>query len=1132
MQEAGRIIRVNGPLILAKNVPRARVGDVVHLGNEKLIGEIVRIKEEIVAIQCYEDTSGLRPGEPVINTYEPLVAELGPGLLGQIFDGLEFSEIKLHEVYGPFIKRGVKIERLDRNKKWEFTPRVKVGDEVTSGDILGVVQETELIEHRILVPIPLETYKPIEGRIKEIYEGKFKITDTVAIIETKDGQTINISMLQKWPVRIPRPYKARLKLEEPLITGQRVIDTFFPIAKGGTAAIPGGFGTGKCVLPGTPVLLANGELVPIEKFYDMAKNIVRNGDEEIGKLENVYIVSFDGSKLVFKKATHIYKGRTDKIVRVRTRSGREINVTPAHKLITFNPHGYFEQKSAIYLNEGEYLVVPRKIPIVNDCSYREINIYEILPEARVRDIELYKDMKDLIDSLAQKIGGKRKLAKALGVSYNELIGYYVGKSNPTVKFIARLYDLAKQPRPRISKLAIARSNKVINIPNVFNEEFAEFLGLLLSDGMITARELRFFNNNTTLLNRFKELSARLFGVESREKYFRTVKGLVIDSVVLIMLLKRLGVPLTKKSRNITVPKIVLMSPSKVIAAFIKGYYLGDGSFDKSVITISSASKTFINGLAYLLSRLGILYRISEKINRRKYHHYQLVISGIKEMNKFAEIVLSDAPMISKVSQINKYISSRSARGGIKDVVPLEPSTLRELVEEFSRGYLEKQGVWIRNYTELGERLSSVSLLKLASVTREEKLINIANALEWVYLDPIERVDVIEGNRVVYDITVEETHNFVGGEIPTILHNTVTLQQLAKWSDADIIIYIGCGERGNEMADVIDKFPKLKDPRTGRLLIERSVFIANVSNLPVYARESSIYLGVTIGEYFRDQGYSVAIMADSTSRWAEALRDISGRLEEIPAERGFPAYLAERIAEFYERAGRVIAYGKDNRVGSLTIMGAVSPPGGDFSEPVTSITLRFVEALWALDKELAFKRHFPAINWLMSFSKYNDTLKEYWERIDPDFTDLRNKAISLLEEASKIEQIARIVGEKSLPEDQRLILLASEIIREGFLVQNAFHPVDTFCPPDKQATMLRAIMEFYSITYPLVEKGIPVERIRGLKVKFLVPGRESEEELSLIMLLERMKEWSDVNKIDELRQKMREAIRSLAEEYGL
>lgn len=600
LERAGKIIRINGPLIMAEDVPNSRIGDVVYLGEARLIGEIVRIKENRVAIQCYEDPSGLRPGEPVVNTGEPLVAELGPGIIGQIFDGLEFSEIKLQEISGPFIRRGVKIDRLDRKKKWKFVPKLRKGDKVVSGDIIGVVQETPTTEHRILVPIG------IEGEIIEIYEGEYTITEPVATVKTRNGETKEIIMLQKWPVRIPRPYKKRISLEDPLITGQRVIDTFFPIAKGGSAAIPGGFGTGK---------------------------------------------------------------------------------------------------------------------------------------------------------------------------------------------------------------------------------------------------------------------------------------------------------------------------------------------------------------------------------------------------------------------------------------------------------------------------------------------------------------------------------------------TVTLQQLAKWSDADIIVYIGCGERGNEMADVIDKFPKLRDPRTGRLLIERSVFIANVSNLPVYAREASIYMGVTIAEYFRDQGYHVAIMADSTSRWAEALRDISGRLEEIPAERGYPAYLAERIAEFYERSGRVITLGSDERIGSLTIMGAVSPPGGDFSEPVTSITLRFVETLWALDKELAFRRHFPAINWLLSFSKYYENLKDYWERIDPRFSYFRNKAMSLLEEASKIEQIARIVGEKALPEEQRLVLLEAEIIREGFLVQNAYHPVDTFCLPEKQAKMLGVIIEFYEATAPLVEKGVPVEKIRGLKVKFHMPGREEEEELSLVMLLERMKEWEDVNKIDELEQRMHDAVKKLASEYG-
>ena len=347
--------------------------------------------------------------------------------------------------------------------------------------------------------------------------------------------------------------------------------------------------------------------------------------------------------------------------------------------------------------------------------------------------------------------------------------------------------------------------------------------------------------------------------------------------------------------------------------------------------------------------------------------------------------------------------------------------------------------------------------------------------------------------------------------------TVTLHQLAKWSDADIIIYVGCGERGNEMADVITHFPSLEDPRTGKTLIERSLFIANVSNLPVSAREASIYMGITIAEYYRDQGYDVAVMADSTSRWAEALRDISGRLEEIPAEGGYPAYLAERIAEFYERSGRVVTLGSGQRIGSVTIMGAVSPPGGDFSEPVTSITLRFVGTLWALDTELAFRRHFPAINWLMSFSRYTDLLSEYWSKYDPEWSYFRERALSLLEEASKIEETARIVGEKALPDEQRLVLLFSEIVREGFLVQHAYHEVDTFCEPEKQAAMLRFMVEFYDMVEPLIRGRVPADKIREMP--------------SLVEVM-RLKERRGVEWVNKVREMVEGDVRRLAEQYGL
>ncbi|MEM2210979.1 MAG: V-type ATP synthase subunit A [Nitrososphaerales archaeon] len=581
----GEIIRVYGSLIIGKNVPNAKIGDVVQVGPLKLIGEIIRIRGNEVSIQCYEDTSGLKPGDEILNTERPLTAELGPGLIGNIYDGLEFSESVIRTIAGDFMKKGVRTAPLSRDKKWHFTPKVKNGDKVVEGDIIGTTRETLMIEHRILVPVGLS------GVIREIKEGDYTITDPIATLES-NGKKIDLTMMQTWPVRIPRPYKSRLPLTEPLLTGQRVIDSFFPIAKGGTAAIPGGFGTGK---------------------------------------------------------------------------------------------------------------------------------------------------------------------------------------------------------------------------------------------------------------------------------------------------------------------------------------------------------------------------------------------------------------------------------------------------------------------------------------------------------------------------------------------TVTLHQIAKWAAADIILYIGCGERGNEMADVVTHFPELEDPRSGKKLIERTIMIANVSNMPVSAREASIYMGVTIAEYFRDQGYDVAIMADSTSRWAEALRDISGRLEEIPAEAGYPAYLPERIAEFYERAGRVVTLGSEYRVGSVTIMGAVSPPGGDFSEPVTSLTLRFVGTLWALDTALAFRRHFPAINWLMSFSRYVELVSKWWQTYDKEWLKYKTKATAILEEASKIEEIARIIGEKALPDDQRLILLVAEMIREGFLVQHAFHEVDTYCEPEKQSKLLRLLIEFYEFTEPLIKAGIPIEKIREFK--------------SIVELM-RLKERREVEYIDKVKNKVLEEVKTLAKQYGV
>lgn len=579
----GTIERINGSLIVGKFKEEPKMGDLIEVGNLRLMGEIVRLSKETAFIQCYESTAGLKPGEPVIDIGTPLVAELGPGLMGQIIDGVARSETELWDLTGPFISRGTNIPPLNREKVWKFEATAKKGDKVTAGDIIGTVQETDTFVHKIMIP------PNHEGTIKSIKTGEYTVEDTVGVLETADGN-VDLKMMQVWPVRVGRPIKERLELSQPLITGQRVIDTFFPCAKGGASAIPGGFGTGK---------------------------------------------------------------------------------------------------------------------------------------------------------------------------------------------------------------------------------------------------------------------------------------------------------------------------------------------------------------------------------------------------------------------------------------------------------------------------------------------------------------------------------------------TVTLQQIAKWSDADIIVYIGCGERGNEMADVVEQFPEIEDPKTGKKLIERTIIIANVSNMAVSAREASIYMGITIGEYFRDQGFDVSLMADSTSRWAEALRDISGRLEEIPAEAGFPAYLADRIANIYERAGKVMVPATQDREGSLTILGAVSPPGGDYSEPVTTTTLRFIGTFWALDSQLAYRRHFPAINWLRSFSRYLDVAARWWGELDSSWEPTRALALRILEEAAEIEETARIIGEKALPDDQRLILLVAEMLREGFLVQSAFHDIDRFCSPEKQVKLMRIFTDFYNTVRPLIEQGIPIDQVR---------------ELNVIREIMRLKERDGTDPIDAARAQMLNEIDALTKQY--
>ena len=550
MGVVGKIKKVAGPLVIATGMRDADMFDVVRVSNERLIGEIIEMHGDEASIQVYEETAGLGPGEPVESTEVPLSVELGPGLMGSIYDGIQRPLTKIMEITGGnLLARGVEVPSLDREKKWDFVATAKVGDKVVAGDIIGTVQETEVVTQRIMIPFG------IEGTIKSINSGSFTVEETVAVVETDKGDK-EVCMMQKWPVRKGRPYAKKLPPRQPLITGQRVVDTFFPIAKGGVAAVPGPFGSGK---------------------------------------------------------------------------------------------------------------------------------------------------------------------------------------------------------------------------------------------------------------------------------------------------------------------------------------------------------------------------------------------------------------------------------------------------------------------------------------------------------------------------------------------TVIQHQLAKWADAEIVVYIGCGERGNEMTDVLNEFPELKDPRTGESLMKRTILIANTSDMPVAAREASIYTGITLAEYFRDMGYSVALMADSTSRWAEALREMSGRLEEMPGEEGYPAYLASRLAQFYERAGHVVCLGSDERQGALSAIGAVSPPGGDISEPVSQATLRIVKVFWSLDAQLAYQRHFPAINWLNSYSNYLDEMKGWFdENVNEEWMILRQELMSLLQEEASLNEIVKMVGMDALSPQDRLKMEAARSIREDFLHQNSFDEIDTYTSMQKQFYMQKLVYLFYSESAKALKEGANINDIVAMK----------------------------------------------------
>ncbi len=1048
----GEIQRVAGPVVTATGL-RPRMYDVSLVGKEQLMGEVIQILGEKTVIQVYEETSGIRPGEPVTDTGQPLTVELGPGLLGNIYDGVQRPLPVLQKVMGDFILRGVHAPGLSREKLWDFKPTVKEGDLVRGGQTLGTVQEAKNVEHRVMVP-PEAT-----GKVLRVRSGKMKVDEV--IVELDSGR--KLMMKQDWPVRRPRPSKERLMPSVPLITGQRVMDFLFPIAKGGTAAIPGGFGTGKCVVGTTPVFLADGRLLPIRELYDLALHGARDVEDEhfVSLNEPLKVLTFDGERIREGRATAAYRGKTDRLTEVRLRSGRTVRLTPVHRLLRFDGETTVETPAGT-LQPGDAILVPRALPV----RARQHPL-PIPPACRIAEAGARREVAERLRART-RAGSIRETLRELRISKSSYWNYCLLRTAPPVAVAQRL-------GVAITWIRAERAGRPIRVPSTITPSLGEFLGLQLSEGTIKARTtVEFYNNDRSLRRRYRSLLKELFGLEGKERHDPTVSAVSVCSRALVRLLEAWGVPTRLKSRSIGLVETLGAAPEETVAAFLRAYADGDGHFADEGLEIATASHAMASGLGYLFARLGIFARSTRKsVDGRTY--WRVWVSpkeGSKLFESYRKPTYFDSYDVVSVSE-EKLLAIHDALG--------------------SRTTLWRQA--LKN-ASAGERMSRATLRGLRDAVGTETEVGrwldvLDTMMNHVLLDRVVDVRTWSEATDVYDLTVEETHNFVGGDLPMILHNTVSEQQLSKWCDAQVVIYIGCGERGNEMTEVLSTFPKLEDPYTGSPLMDRMALIANTSNMPVAAREASVYTGMTLAEYYRDMGYNVALMADSTSRWAEAMREISSRLEEMPGEEGFPAYLSARLSEFYERAGRVTTL--SDREGSVSVVGAVSPSGGDFSEPVTQGTLRIVKVFWALDTALRARRHFPAINWLTSYSLYGSALDEWFRtNVNEDWPKTKSWTQRTLQEEAELEEIVRLVGADALPPEQALTLEVARMIREIFLQQNAYHPVDTFCPPERQFKLISAIQKFADLGKKAVALDVPVKDVAGVKSRELLTRVKYEE----------------------------------------
>ncbi|EEB06429.2 V-type ATPase subunit A [Schizosaccharomyces japonicus yFS275] len=1025
----GEVYSVSGPVVVASNMLGCSMYELVRVGHQELVGEVIRIFEDKCTIQVYEETSGLTVGDPVQRTGKPLSVELGPGLTETIYDGIQRPLERIHAVSNSiYIPRGIYTEALDRNRKWEFTPSkdFRVGDHISGGDVYGTVFENSLFNsHKIMLP------PRARGTITHIAEaGSYAVDETILEVEF-NGKKHSFSMMHHWPVRAPRPVADDLTANQPLLTGQRVLDALFPCVQGGTTAIPGAFGCGKTVISQSLSKYSNSDLIVyVGCFAKGTEVLMANGADK--KIEDVVIgdkvMGKDGRPrdvVALPRGFDTMYTVSQKISRKGAKSSNNLSYTcnATHKLVLKTP----QQISLV-----EQVVRGKKQSSVSFLRLADV----VVGSSRGGDRRRIQIVKKVTKSFQHEPRGVEK-ARELAMEFLSTIGdddiYWTIEARDYTLVSQEVRELTQQMISPVLFEKADLQNRLVKrgISAKYASEAAYLLGVWVGAGFSRSSAFSLYEEDSELVSRIisfgKALGLKAVTAEHNPRTVKIVRG-------------ELGVDGTFTSEVEDLVEVVDFQEGSEIPAWEQ----------RGNLSVSFEGNTD-NVFWKLISDLGFSGAVKSIPSHFAYESFpvrEAFLAGLIDADGSVKHGDLSSAHLSTTSPKVRDGTVRIARSlGISAYVSTKSEQIVDGVYYPETYTIELEG---------NEALQSV-------LSKSALSSNVAPAP-----GSFERKAV----PMYFDLGITTPANYYGVTLAEDSDHQFLLSNLT--------LVHNCGERGNEMAEVLMDFPELSIEIEGRQepIMKRTTLVANTSNMPVAAREASIYTGITLAEYFRDQGKNVAMMADSTSRWAEALREISGRLAEMPADSGYPAYLGAKLASFYERAGRVRCLGSPNREGTVSIVGAVSPPGGDFSDPVTSATLGIVQVFWGLDKKLAQRKHFPSINTSLSYSKYTEVLKPWYSENVTGFTSLRDQVKEIIQQEDSMLEIIQLVGKSALSEPDKVTLDIATIIKNDFLQQNGYSDYDRNCPLYKTFYMLKAMVSYYHKARAAVENGnVPWAKIK-------------------------------------------------------